>query len=67
VLGHSRLLWVQFAPRKDLRTLVAGLEACFAARGGVPRELLFDPMKRVLTHVDRLAGGGPVASLDFLR
>jgi transposase len=67
VLGHSRLLWVHFAPRQDLRTLVAGLEACFAAWGGAPRELLFDQMRSVLTRDDRLAGGGLVGNLEFLR
>jgi transposase len=67
VLGHSRLLWVEFAPRQDLRALVAGLEACFAAWGGAPRELLFDQMRSVLTRDDRLAGGGLVANLEFLR
>ncbi|MEP6495767.1 MAG: hypothetical protein ABJF01_23990 [bacterium] len=34
VLGHSRLLWVQFCPRQDLRTLLHGLEACFTSWGG---------------------------------
>ena len=67
VLGHSRLLWVQFFPRQDLRTLLAGLEACFTAWGGVPRELLFDQMRSVLTRDDRLAGGGLTHNLEFLR
>lgn len=67
VLGASRLLWVQFYPRQDLRTLMAGLEACFAAWGGVPRELLFDQMRSVLTRDDRLTGGGLVGNLEFLR
>ena len=67
VLGHSRLLWVRFAPRPDLGTLTAGLAACFAAWGGAPRELLFDQMRSVLTRDDRLAGGGLVTNAEFGR
>jgi transposase len=67
VLGHSRLLWVQFYPRQDLATLVHGLEACFAAWRGVPREVLFDQMRSVLTRDDRLAGGGLVHNLELSR
>jgi len=67
VLGYSRLLWVRFYPRQDLRTLIHGLEACFAWWGGVPQELLLDQMKSVLTRDDRLPGGGLTHSLEFLR
>jgi transposase len=67
VLSYSRWLWVQFFPRQDLRTLILGLEQCFAAWGGVPRELLFDQMRSVLTRDDRLVGGGLVSNLEFLR
>lgn len=67
VLGASRLLWVQFFPRQDLRTLITGLETCFGTWGGVPRELLFDQMKSVLTRDDRLTGGGLLHNLEFLR
>jgi len=67
VLGYSRLLWVRFYPRQDLRTLIHGLEACFTWWGGVPRELLFDQMKSVLTRDDRLTGGGLTHNLEFLR
>lgn len=67
VLGHSRLLWVQFTPRQDLRTLIEGLTACFTSWGGVPRELLFDQMRAVLTRDDRLTGGGLVHNLEFSR
>jgi transposase len=67
VLGYSRLLWVRFYPRQDLRTLVHGLEACFTAWGGVPQEVLFDQMKAVLTRDDRLAGGGLTHNFEFLR
>jgi transposase len=67
VLGYSRVLWAQFYPRQDLRTLLLGLEACFTAWGGVPRDLLFDQMRSVLTRDDRLAGGGLVHNLELLR
>jgi transposase len=67
VLGHSRLHWVQFYPRQDLRTLIHGLETCFAAWGGVPRELLFDQMRAVLTRDDRLSGGSLVRNLELTR
>jgi hypothetical protein len=40
-LDHSRLLWVQFYPRQDLRALIFGLDACFASwGGGAPEHLL---------------------------
>ncbi|MBK6307955.1 MAG: IS21 family transposase [Gemmatimonadetes bacterium] len=48
VLGYSRLLWVQFAPRQTMQVLMTGLEAAFLAFGGVPRELLFDQLKAVV-------------------
>lgn len=67
VLGHSRLLWVRFYPRQDLRTLLLGLETCFTERGGVPKELLFDQMKAVITRDDRLTGGGIVENLELSR
>lgn len=67
VLGHSRLLWVQFYPRQDLRTLLHGLETCLTAWGGVPRELLFDQMRAVLTRDDRLSGGGLIRNLELTR
>lgn len=67
VLGYSRLLWVQFYPRQDLRTLMLGLEAGFASWGGVPEHLLFDQMKSVITRDERLAGGGLTKNLEFLR
>lgn len=66
-LGFSRLLWVQFYPRQDLRTLIHGLEACFAWWGGVVAELLFDQMRAVLTRDERLQGGSLVKNLEFLR
>ena len=48
VLGYSRLLWVQFYTRQTMKALMHGLESSFSYFGGVPRELLFDPMKAVV-------------------
>lgn len=67
VLSYSRLLWVRFYPRQDLRTLQLGLAECFTSWGGVPRELLFDQMRSVLTRDDRLAGGGLVTNGECQR
>lgn len=67
VLGHSRLLWVRFYPRQDLRTLLLGLTACFTEWQGVPKELLFDQMKSVVTRDDRLEGGSLSKNLELSR
>lgn len=67
VLGYSRLLWCRFYPRQDMRTLVDGLEDAFRYFGGVPRELLFDQMKAVITRDVRLPGGALIHNLEFLR
>jgi len=67
VLGYSRLLWCRFYRRQDIPTLIDGLEAAFFAFGGVPRELLFDQMKTVITRDLRLEGGALVRNAEFLR
>lgn len=67
VLGYSRLLWLRFYERQDMRTLFRGLEEAFAFFGGVPRELLFDQMKAVITKDLRLLGGQLVINAEFLR
>lgn len=67
VLGYSRLLWCRFGLRQDMRTLLSGLEDAFLAFGGVPRELLFDQMRAVITRDLRLHGGALVHNLEFLR
>jgi transposase len=67
VLGYSRLLWCRFYPRQDMRTLVDGLDEAFRYFGGVPRELLFDQMKAVITRDLRLEGGALIRNLEFLR
>lgn len=67
VLGFSRLLWLQFFRRKDMRALLEGLEAAFDFFGGVPRELLFDQMKSVILRDERLSGRQLVHNAEFLR
>lgn len=67
VLGYSRLLWLRFFERQDMRALILGLEEAFAYFGGVPRELLFDQMKAVITRDLRLQGGQLVRNEEFLR
>ena len=67
VLGYSRLLWLRFYERQDMRTLFAGLEEAFAFFGGVPQELLFDQMKAVITADLRMLGGQVVVNEEFLR
>ena len=67
VLGHSRLLWFRYYPRQTMAHLTEGLESAFAAFGGVPRELLFDQMRAVVTSDDREAGGGITLNAKFQR
>jgi transposase len=67
VLGYSRLLWLRFYERQDMRTLFRGLEEAFHFFGGVTHELLFDQMKAVITADLRLLGGQLVVNEEFLR
>lgn len=67
VLAYSRLLWLRFYRRQDMRTLIRGLEAAFAFFGGVPRELLFDQMKSVIVRDLRPEGSRLVENAEFLR
>jgi transposase len=67
VLGHSRLLWLQFYPRQTMAVLMHGLEAAFAFFGGVPAELLFDQMKAVIIDDGREVGGRLLENAEFLR
>jgi len=67
VLSYSRLLWVRFFPRQDMRALTSGLEQAFGAIGGVPKEILFDQMRAVAV-ADRRQDGGPlVENAEFVR
>jgi transposase len=67
VLGYSRLLWLRFYPKQDMRTLFEGLEEAFTFFGGVPREVLFDQMASVITRDLRSQGGRLVENAEFLR
>lgn len=67
VLGYSRLLWLRFYPRQTMLTLMRGLEEAFAYVGGVPRELLFDQLKAVITADGRRDGGTLLENPEFLR
>lgn len=67
VLGYSRVLWLTFYRRKDLRTLFMGLESAFQFFGGTAEELLFDQMRTVITRDDRLRGGDLVTNAEFRR
>ena len=67
VLGFSRVLWLQFFTRQTMLHVFEGLEAAFTFFGGVPRELLFDQMKAVVTKDERAAGGRVTENAEFLR
>jgi transposase len=67
VLGYSRLLWLRFYPRQDMRTLFEGLEAAFAFFRGVPREILFDQMRSVVVRDLRGEDGRLIENAEFLR
>jgi len=67
VLGYSRLLWLHFYPRQTMEILFRGIEAAFAAFGGVPRELLFDQLSAVITDDERDEGGSLIENAEFLR
>ena len=67
VLGYSRLLWLRFHPRQTMDALFAGLEEAFGRFGGVPRELLFDQMRAVVTSDGRGDGGSLVVNAEFQR
>lgn len=67
VLGYSRLLHVQYFERQTMRALFDGLTAAFGAFGGVPREILFDQMRAVITADFRLEGGRLLVNEEFLR
>ena len=66
VLGFSRVLWLQFFTRQTMLHVFEGLEAAFTFFGGVPRELLFDQMKAVVTKDERAAGGRVTENAEFL-
>jgi transposase len=67
ILGYSRLLWVRFFRRQDMRSLFEGLEGAFAAFGGIPEHLLFDQARTVVQADFRLDGGELIMNAEFGR
>lgn len=49
VLGYSRLIWARFVQHQDLQTVLRCHRAAFTDLGGVPRTILYDRMKTVVT------------------
>jgi transposase len=50
VLGYSRTIWARFVVSERRPVLMELLEGCFVDLGGVPRELLFDNLKQVVSR-----------------
>ena len=67
VLGYSRLLWLRFFKRQDMKTLFSGLEEAFRFFGGVPQEVLFDQMRAVVIADHRFEGGRLVENPELSR
>ena len=67
VLGYSRLLWLRFSERQDMRTLFRGLESAFAFFGGVPHEILFDQMRAAVISDQRTEGGPLIENPELCR
>lgn len=67
VLGHSRMMWLEFFETQTMATVMTGLERAFGFFGGVPAELLFDQMKAVVTSDGRAVGGALVLNEEFGR
>ena len=67
VLGYSRLRWCRYFERQTMEVVFRGLEEAFAFFGGVPRELLFDQMRAVVTADHRFEGGELVTNAEFSR
>ena len=56
-LGWSRAVYVEFVSDQRLETLLGCHERAFYFFGGVPREVLYDNMRTVVTDRDRYAPG----------
>ncbi len=50
VLGHSRYLWGRFVLHQDLATLIECHEQAFEHLGGVPKQILYDQMRAVVSQ-----------------
>lgn len=57
VLGYSRWLYLEYVDNTRSETLIACHRRMFSAFGGVPREVLYDNMKTVVTHRDAYGRG----------
>jgi transposase len=57
VLGYSRQLYLEYVDSMRSEILVACHRRMFAAFGGVPREVLYDNMKTVVTRRDAYGRG----------
>ncbi len=56
-LGWSRAAYVEFVTDERARTLIACHERAFLAFGGVPREVLYDNVRTVVTQRDAYGQG----------
>jgi transposase len=56
-LGWSRATYVEFVTAEGMETLLGCHELAFYSFGGVPREVLYDKMRTVVTHRDRYGPG----------
>ena len=57
VLGFSRFLYLEYVASTRAEVLVACHRRMFGAFGGVPREILYDNMKTVVTYRDAYGRG----------
>lgn len=57
VLGYSRWLYVEYVDSTRSEVLIACHRRLFGAIGGIPREVLYDNMKTVVTHRDAYGRG----------
>lgn len=57
VLGYSRWMYLEYVESVRAETLVACHRRMFQAFGGVPREVLYDNMKTVVTRRNAYGGG----------
>ena len=57
VLGYSRWLYLEYVDSTRAEVLVACHRRMFQAFGGVPREVLYDNMRTVVTHRDAYGRG----------
>ena len=64
VLGHSRLMWLQYYERQTMPVVMRGRESAFRYFRGVPSELLFDQMKAVVIEDGRRDGHWHTVQLE---